>query len=115
MAGVGSFRPRRPLLGEKYAAMGRGVASPAFFNRKMVLMAVACETPGRRAMSVGGASPLPGRQRIVCSMSRSGQVRDNASMETFLLLEAGPIPRRLLAAKEARVAAFQPVNCASAG
>ena len=36
---------------------GRAVANPARFRRAIVFTAVACDTPSRRAMSVGRASP----------------------------------------------------------
>ena len=36
---------------------GRAVANPVRFKRETVLIAVAWETPSRRAMSVGRASP----------------------------------------------------------
>ena len=36
---------------------GLAMARPSRFNRPIVLIAVACETPSRRAMSVGRASP----------------------------------------------------------
>ena len=44
---------------------GLAIASPSRFNRPIVLIAVACETPRRRAMSVGRASPpLASRSEI---------------------------------------------------
>jgi hypothetical protein len=43
------------VSGTRRGRAGRG--QPARFRREIVLMAVACDTPSRRAMSVGRASP----------------------------------------------------------
>ena len=56
---VAGFDPRGQgfaFRGKEYAAIGAGGGEP-FARRAMVLMAVAWETPRRRAMSVGRASP----------------------------------------------------------
>ena len=46
---------------------GAALAEQARFRREMVLMAVAWETPKRRAMSVGRASPSPVKRSAISS------------------------------------------------
>ena len=58
---------RLSLLGEEDPRYGRAVAKPARLRREIVFTAVAWETPSRRAMSVGRASPSPASRSAISS------------------------------------------------
>ena len=54
------------LFSQEHAAIGRAVTRSSRFSRAMVSMAVGCDTPSLRAMSVGRASPVvPSSRRSV--------------------------------------------------
>ena len=58
---------RLALLGQKYPPIRACGRQPGAFQREIVFTAVACDTPSRRAISVGRASPAPVSRSAISS------------------------------------------------
>ena len=76
--GTHPMRQLRAGFVKKTPRYGREVAMPARLSRAMVLMAVASDTPKRRAMSVGRASPALANRSSISSTSSSSSAVDCA-------------------------------------
>ena len=92
---------QRVCLSRSGIPRDRGAPSPdpARLRREMVLIAVACDTPSRRAMSVGRASPSPVQQigdQFGVILKQRGRLRRPRLAETARLgrLRRGACPCR---------------------